>query len=38
MEVDKQLKFKSLKRMPVDFISNHVDVMTRDCLFSVALA
>ena len=38
MEVDKQLKFKSHKRMQVEFISNNVDVMTHDCLSSVALA
>ena len=38
MEVDKQLKFKSLKRMQVEFISNNVYVMTLDCLSSVALA
>ena len=38
MEVDKQLKFKSHKRMFVKFISNNVDVMTHDCLSSVALA
>ena len=38
MEVDKQLKFKSHQRMQVEFISNNVDVMTHDCLFSVALA
>ena len=38
MEVDKQLKFKSHKRMQVEFISNNVDVMTHDCLFSGALA
>ena len=37
MEVDKQLKFKSHERMQVEFISN-VDVMTHDCLSSVALA
>ena len=35
MEVDKQLKFKSHKRMQVEFISN---VMTHDSLSSVALA
>ena len=38
MEVDKQLKFKSHKRMQVEFISNNVNVMTHDCLSSVALA
>ena len=38
MEVDKQLKFKSHERMRVEFISNNVDVMTHDCLSSVALA
>ena len=38
MEVDKQLKFKSHQRMQVEFISNNVDVMTHDCLSSVALA
>ena len=38
MEVDKQLKFKSHKRMQVEFISNSVDVITHDCLSSVALA
>ena len=38
MEVDKQLKFKSHKRMQVEFISNKVEVMTHDCLSSVALA
>ena len=38
MEADKQLKFKSHKRMQVEFISNNVDVMTHDCLSSVALA
>ena len=38
MEVDKQLKFKSHDRMQVEFISNNVDVMTHDCLSSVALA
>ena len=38
MEVDKQLKFKSHQRMHVEFISNNVDVMTHDCLSSVALA
>ena len=38
MEVDKQLKFKSHKRMQVELISNNVDVMTHDCLPSVALA
>ena len=37
MEIDKQLKFKSHKRMKVEFISNNVDVMTHDCLSSVAL-
>ena len=38
MEVDKQLKFKSRKRMQVEFISNKVEVMTHDCLSNVALA
>ena len=38
MEVDKQLKFISHQRMQVEFISNNVDVMTHDCLSSVALA
>ena len=38
MKVNKQLKFKSHERMQVEFISNNVDVMTRDCLSSVALA
>ena len=38
MEVDKQLKFKSHQRMQVEFISNNVEVMTHDCLSSVALA
>ena len=38
MEVDKQLKFKSHRGMHVEFISNNVDVMTHDCLSSVALA
>ena len=38
IEVDKQLKFKSHKRMQVKFISNNVDMMTHDCLSSVALA
>ena len=38
MQVDKQLKFKSHERMQVEFISNNVDVMTHDCLSSVALA
>ena len=38
MEVDKQLKFKSHQRMQVEFISNNVDMMTHDCLSSVALA
>ena len=33
-EVDKQPKFKSHKRMQVEFISNNVDVMTHDCLSS----
>ena len=37
-EVNKQLKFKSHQRMQVEFISNNVDVMTHDCLSSVALA
>ena len=38
MEGDKQLKVKSHERMQVEFISNNVDVMTQDCLSSVALA
>ena len=38
MEVAKQLKFKSHQRMQVEFISNNVDVMTHECLSSVALA
>ena len=38
MEVDKQLKFKSHKRMQVELISNNVDVMTHDCFSSLALA
>ena len=38
MEVNKQLKFKSHQRMQVEFISNNVDMMTHDCLSSVALA
>ena len=38
MEVDKQLKFKSHNRMQAELISNNVDVMTHDCLSSVALA
>ena len=38
MEVDKQLKFKSHERMQVEFILNNVDVMTHDCLSSVAQA
>ena len=33
-----KLKFKSHQRMHVEFISNNVDVMTLDCLSSVALA
>ena len=33
-----ELKFKSHQRMQVEFISNNVDVMTHDCLSSVALA
>ena len=37
MEVDKQLKFKSHKRMQEEFILNNIDVMTHDCLSSVAL-
>ena len=36
MEVDTQLIFKSHKRMHVEFISNNIDVMTHDCLSSVA--
>ena len=36
MKVDKQLKLKSHKRMQVEFISNIADVMTHDCLSSVA--
>ena len=35
MEVDKQLKFKSHERLKV---GDNVDVMTHDCLSSVALA
>ena len=38
MGVDKQLKFKSQERMPVEFISNNVEVMTHYCLSSVALS
>ena len=38
MEVDKQMKFKSHQRMQVEFISNNLDVMTHECLSSVALA
>ena len=38
MEVDKQMKFKSQKHMQVELISNNIDVMTHDCLSSVALA
>ena len=38
MEVGQQVKFKSHQRMQVEFISNNVDVMTHDCLYSVALA
>ena len=38
MEVDKQLKFKTHKRMQVEFISNNVGVMTHGCLSSLALA
>ena len=38
MEVDKHVKFKSPKRMQVEFISNNIDVMTHDRLSSVALA
>ena len=38
MEVDEQPKLKSQERMQVEFISNNVDVMTHDCLSSVALA
>ena len=38
MEVDKQLEFKPHTQMQVEFISNNVDVMTHDCLSSVALA
>ena len=38
LEVDKQLKLKSHKHMQLEFISNNVDVMTHDCLSSVALA
>ena len=32
MEVDKQLKFKSHKRMQVEFISKNLDVMAHDCV------
>ena len=38
MEVDKRLKFKSHQRMQVEYISNNEDVMTHNCLSSVALA
>ena len=38
MEVDKQLKFKSHKRMQVELISNKVDAMKHDCLSSLSLA
>ena len=38
MEVDKQLKFKSHKRMQVEFISNNVGVMTHACLSGLGLA
>ena len=38
MEVNKQLKFKSHKRMQVEFVSINVDVMTHDCWSSVAIA
>ena len=38
MEVDKQLKFKSHERMQAEFVPNKEDVMTPDCLSSVALA
>ena len=38
MEVDKELKFRSHERMQVEFISNNIDVMTHDCVSSVALA
>ena len=38
MEVDKRLKSKSHKRMQVELILNNVDVMTHDCLSSVAKA
>ena len=38
MEVDKQLKLKLHQRMQMEFISNKIDVMTHDCLSSVALA
>ena len=37
MEDENQLKFESLKRMQVEFISNNVDMMTHDCFSSVAL-
>ena len=33
-----ELKFKSHQRMQVEFILNNVDVMTHDCLSSVALS
>ena len=34
MEVNKQLKFRSHKRMQVEFILNNIDVMTHNCLSS----
>ena len=37
MDFDKQLKFKSHKRMQEEFISTNVDVMTHDFLSNVAL-
>ena len=37
MEVDKQLKIKSLERMQMELITNNIGVMTHDCLSSVAL-
>ena len=36
IDFNKQLKFKSHKRMQVEFISNNVDVIAHDCLSSVA--
>ena len=39
VEVDKKLKFKSVKSMQVEFIMNNVDMitLTHGCLSSVAL-